>query len=275
MSQSILILARKTVASLAFDRFAVPIIALGAPLILWEFLSRSGLINPFLFPAPTAILQTLWVQTGWSGGGGELFDHVAYSLLRLLVGVALATIVGTLIGILIGLTFWGRAIFRPLLSLFMPIPTLAWAPIFLLLIGIDNKTTILIVFMAASFEIILNVVAGIENMNLKLFWVAQSMGASKRQIFLKVIIPGIFPYLITGVRLGTGYAWRALIAAEMLAASSFGLGFMIYEASEFMDMKIIYGGLLIIAFFGYFIENVLMGYLEKITVGKWGVQVER
>ena len=90
-----------------------------------------------------------------------------------------------------------------------------------------------------------------------------------------MIVPGILPYLITGVRLGSGYAWRALIAAEMLAASSYGLGFMIYEASEFMDMTTIYGGLIMIALLGYLIENVLMGAFEERTVGKWGVQVER
>src|SRR3546814_8975509 len=102
-------------------------------------------------------------------------------------------------------------------------------------------------------------------MNVKVFWVARSMGSSRLQIFFKVIIPGILPYLITGVKLGSGYAWRALIAAEMLAASSFGLGFMIYDASEFMDMTTIYAGLIMIAALGFFIENILMGRSEEHT----------
>lgn len=262
-------------ANILFDRFMVPIISLGVPLLIWEILGRSDLINTFLFPPPSAIMQTLWNQIGWSGEGSALYGHVYYSMLRLVAGLGLATVLGTFIGILIGLTKWGRFLFKPLLSLFMPVPTLAWTPILLLLIGIDNRTTILIVFIAASFEVILNVIAGIENMNVKVFWVARSMGASRTQIFFKVIIPGICPYLITGIKLGSGYAWRALIAAEMLAASSFGLGFMIYEASEFMDMNTIYGGLLLISLLGYFIENVLLGWLEKNTIGKWGVQVER
>ena len=163
---------------------------------------------------PSSIFSTLWSDSGADVHGGQLYRHVYYSMMRLLAGLALAAAVGTLIGILIGLTRWGRFVFKPLLSLFMPVPTLAWTPILLLLIGVDNKTTILIVFIAASFEVILNVVAGIENMNVKVFWVARSMGASRLQIFFKVIVPGILPYLITGVRLGSGYAWRALIAAE-------------------------------------------------------------
>lgn len=259
----------------AFDRYLVPIISLGIPLFLWELLARSGMISDFLFPAPTAIAASLIGQAGWEGQHSSLYGHVYYSMFRLLAGLLLATVLGTIIGILIGLTAWGRFFFKPLLSMFMPVPTLAWTPILLLLIGIDNRTTILIVFIAASFEVILNVIAGIENMNVKLFWVARSMGASRAQVFFKVILPGTLPYLITGVKLGSGYAWRALIAAEMLAASSFGLGFMIYEASEYMDMRSIYGGLILIALLGYVIENVIMGRFEKITVGKWGVQVER
>jgi NitT/TauT family transport system permease protein len=111
-------------------------------------------------------------------------------------------------------------------------------------------------------------------MSVRVFWVAQSMGATPLQIFWRVIIPGILPYLITGVRLGTGYAWRALIAAEMLAASSYGLGFMIFDASEYMSMDVIYGVVALIALLGYLLENILIGRLEAATVDKWGVRVE-
>jgi NitT/TauT family transport system permease protein len=112
-------------------------------------------------------------------------------------------------------------------------------------------------------------------LSVRVFWVARSMGASRAQILTKVILPGILPYLITGLRLGIGYAWRALIAAEMLAASSFGLGFMIFDATEYMSMSVIYGGIFLIAILGFVIENVLVGRLEAATVKKWGVQVER
>src|SRR3546814_9665518 len=100
------------------------------------------------------------------------------------------------------------------------------------------------------------------------FWVARSMGADNLQIFRKVIVPGILPYLITGLKLGIGYAWRALIAAEMLAASSFGLGFMIFDAAEYMSMDIIYGGIVLIGVLGYLLENVLLGRLEAVTINR-------
>ena len=253
-----------------------PVIVIGLPLLLWEASARAGWIDTFLFPPPSAIAATLWKQAGPRGNPPYgLFLQMGRSLFRLLAGLALAVTVGTLIGIAIGMTRWGRVIFKPLISAIMPVPTLAWTPILLLAVGVNDRTTILIVFLASSFQVVYMIVAGIEMMSTRVFWVAQSMGASRMQIFWMVIIPGIMPSLITGMRLGTGYAWRALIAAEMLAASSYGLGFMIYDASEYMNMDVIYGGIALIAVLGYLIENVLIGRLEAATVDKWGVQVER
>jgi ABC-type nitrate/sulfonate/bicarbonate transport system permease component len=246
------------------------------PLVLWELAARLGWINTFLFPPPSKILSTLWNQSGPNGNPPWAIPiHVGRSLMRLLAGVALAVVIGTVAGVVIGLNRWARAILRPIISALMPVPTLAWTPVLLLVMGIDDRTTIFVVFLAAVFEMIYTIVAGIEMMNVKLFWVAQSMGATRLQIFARVIIPAIFPYLITGMRLGTGYAWRALIAAEMLAASSFGLGFMIYDASEYMNMDVIYGGVMLIAVLGFLLENVLIGRLESATTEKWGVQNER
>lgn len=253
-----------------------PMIAIAIPLLIWEATGRMGWINTFLFPPPSQIAHTIWVQAGPNGHPpGAILMHVGRSLYRFLSGLALAIVIGTAVGIAIGMTRWGRLIFTPLISAIMPVPTLAWTPILLLLVGLDDRTTIIIVFIAASFEVIYTIVVGIEMMSVKVFWVARSMGASRQQIFWKVIIPGILPYLITGTRLGSGFAWRALIGAEMLAASSYGLGFMIYDASEYMSMDMIYGGIALVALLGYFIENVLIGRLEAATTSKWGVNVER
>ncbi len=247
-----------------------------ALLVLWELAARLGWINAFLFPAPSNIAATIWTQSGPDGNPPYAMPmHVLRSMIRLLAGIALAVVIGTVLGVLIGMTRWARTLFQPLISIFMPVPTLAWTPVLLLLTGIDDRTTIIVVFIAAVFEVIYTIVAGIEMMNVKLFWVARSMGASRLQIFLRVIIPAIFPYLITGMRLGTGYAWRALIAAEMLAASSLGLGFMIYDASEYMSTNVIYAGIILIAVLGYLLENVLIGRLEASTTEKWGIQSER
>lgn len=241
----------------------------------WEIATDAGWINAFLFPAPSAIFMTILEGFGLAGGNGTLGWHILLSLYRLLTGLALATVIGTLIGVVIGTMKGARLVLSPILSALMPIPTLAWTPILLLITGVDNTTTIIIVFVASLFEIVYNVVTAVESMNVRVFWVAQSMGASRTQIFWKVILPATLPYLITGIKLASGYAWRALIAAEMLAASSYGLGFMIYDASEYMNMTDIYAGLVVIAILGFVLENVALGWLEAATVLKWGVQVDR
>jgi ABC-type nitrate/sulfonate/bicarbonate transport system permease component len=262
--------------AVAANNFAWRFGAIIIPLVLWEVAARTGWINTFLFPSPSHVVATLWTQSGPHGNPPWAIPmHVGRSLVRLFSGLALAVVIGTFLGVAIGMTRWVRAIFAPLISVLMPVPTLAWTPILLLVIGIDERTTILVVFLAAVFEMIYTIVAGIEMMNVKLFWVTRSMGATRSQIFFRLIIPGVFPYMLTGMRLGTGYAWRALIAAEMLAASSFGLGFMIYDASEYMSTDVIYGGILLIAVLGYLLENILIGRLEAATIDKWGVQHER
>lgn len=253
-----------------------PMISIGSVLLLWELAARLSLVNSTLIPPPSAIFASLCLQAGPHGHPPyALWFHVGKSLYRILVGMLLAIIIGTAIGMSIGMSRWGRRIFQPLVSVMLPIPTLAWTPILLLLFGIDDKTTISVVFLAASFQIIYNVSAGLEAMSDKPFWVAQSMGASRLKCVWLVALPGIFPFLITGVKLGIGFAWRSLIAAEMLAASSFGLGFMIFDAVEYLSMDTIFGGVILIAALGYLLENVILGRVEAATTKRWGVQVER
>lgn len=253
-----------------------PVIAVASPLLLWELASRLGWINGFLFPAPSTIFNAIAVQAGPEGSPPyAIWLHALRSLYRLLAGVVLAVVVGGLIGMLIGMTRWGRRIFQPIVSAILPVPTLAWTPILLLVFGIDDRTTIAVVFLAASLQIIYNVTAGLDQLSDKVFWVARSMGASRWQCIWRVALPGTLPFLITGIKLGIGFAWRSLIAAEMLAASSFGLGYMIFDAVEYLSMDVIFGGIFLIAVMGYVLENVVLGKLESLTTRRWGVQVER
>lgn len=253
-----------------------PVISISSVFLLWELAAALGWINKVLIPPPSAIFSTMWLQAGPDGHPPyALWGHAGKSLYRILMGIVLAVIIGGAVGLLIGLTKWGKRIFQPIVSAMLPIPTLAWTPILLLIFGIDDKTTITVVFLAASFQIIYNVAAGLDALSDKAFWVAQSMGASRWRCVWVVALPGIFPFLITGIKLGIGFAWRSLIAAEMLAASSFGLGFMIFDAVEYLSMDTIFGGIILIAVMGYVLENIIMGKVEAVTIKRWGVQVER
>jgi taurine transport system permease protein len=253
-----------------------PVISISFVFLLWELAATLGWINKVLIPPPSAIFSNMWIQGGPNGSPPyALWAHAGKSLYRILMGIFLAVFIGGAIGLLIGLTKWGKRIFQPLVSAVLPIPTLAWTPVLLLIFGIDDKTTITVVFLAASLQIIYNMAAGLDALSDKAFWVAQSMGASRLKCVWVVAIPGSFPFLITGIKLGIGFAWRSLVAAEMLAASSFGLGFMIYDAVEYLNMDAIFSGILMIAIMGYVLENIIMGKIEDLTIKRWGVQVER
>src|SRR5690606_33193135 len=149
-------------------RFGVVVVLLAS----WELAAQLDWINTFLFPPPSHIATTIWAQSGPNGNPPWAMPlHVLRSMIRLLSGLALDVVIGTILGILIGMTRWARVIFQPIISIMMPVPTLAWTPVLLLLTGIDDQTTIIVVFIAAVFEVIYTIVAGIEMTNVKLFWV--------------------------------------------------------------------------------------------------------
>jgi NitT/TauT family transport system permease protein len=97
------------------------------------------------------------------------------------------------------------------------------------------------------------------------------MGANRRTIFIKVLLPGAMPYIIAGHKLALGRAWRALVATEMVVATGYGLGYLIFEARTFMDTETMYGGIGMIALLGLIIEKGFFGRIEKKTVEKWGM----
>jgi NitT/TauT family transport system permease protein len=153
----------------------------------------------------------------------------------------------------------------------MPIPSLAWAPVFILWFGLGNTATILIVFYAATFPMLLNTWTGARAVNPLWLRAAGSMGARGTALFWKVVVPGALPFIITGLRLAFQRAWIAVVGAEMLAASAFGLGWVIFDAKEFLNADIMLASLAVIGAIGYAFERLVFGTLERTTVARWGM----
>src|SRR3979490_3484086 len=125
----------------------------------------------------------------------------------------------------------------------MPIPSLAWVPVFILWLGLGNPTTVLGVFFAALFPMLLNAWSGVRAVNPLWLRAAGAMGADERALFWKVIIPGASPFIITGLRQAFLRAWIAVVGAEMLAASAWGLGWVIFDAKEFLNADVMLAAL--------------------------------
>ena len=159
----------------------------------------------------------------------------------------------------------------PLASALMPIPSLAWVPVFILWFGLGNTVAILIVFYAALFPMLLNTWSGVRAVNPLWLRAAGAMGANEHALFWKVIMPGASPFIITGLRQAFLRAWIAVIGAEFLAASDWGLGWVIFDAKEFLNADLMLASLVVIGAIGFAFERLVFGSIERATVLRWGM----
>jgi NitT/TauT family transport system permease protein len=234
---------------------------------LYEAVARSGWFAPALVPTLPAVARTLWAMLA----DGTMERHVLNTLARMLAGLALAIATGLVLGFLMARYRALERFFLPLVSALMPIPSLAWAPVFILWFGLGNTAAVLIVFYAATFPMLLNAWTGARAVNPLWLRAAGSMGAAGRALFWKVIVPGASPFIITGLRLAFQRAWIAVVGAEMLAASAFGLGWVIFDAKEFLNADVMLASLAVIGAIGYAFERLVFGSLERATVMRWGM----
>lgn len=234
---------------------------------VYELVARSGLFAPALMPSLVRVADTLWFMLA----DGTMLRHTLYTLGRVLAGLGLAIAIGLPLGLLMGRVPAIERFFMPLVSVLMPIPSLAWVPIFILWFGIGNVTTILIVFYASTFPMLLNAWSGIRSINPLWLRAASAMGARGDLLFRKVIVPASLPFLITGLRQSFQRAWIAVIGAEMIAASAWGLGWVIFDAKEFLNADVMLASLVMIGLVGFLFERYVLRTLEQLTVQRWGM----
>ncbi|HEY9531803.1 MAG TPA: ABC transporter permease [Burkholderiales bacterium] len=236
-------------------------------LVVYEVIARAGWFATALVPTLPMVARTLWAMLA----DGSMAGHAINTLYRVFAGLALAASVGLVLGFLMARYRPVESFFLPLVSALMPIPSLAWAPVFILWFGLGNVATILIVFYAASFPMVINTWTGARAVNPLWLRAAGSMGARGGAMFWKVVVPGASPFIITGLRLAFQRAWIAVVGAEMLAASAFGLGWVIFDAKEFLNADVMLASLAVIGAIGFVFERLVFGSLERTTVLRWGM----
>jgi NitT/TauT family transport system permease protein len=233
----------------------------------YEAVARSGYFPPVLMPT----LGQVWDALLGSLADGTMLWHAASTLYRVLTGLALAIAIGLPLGILMARMKPVENFVMPLLSALMPIPSLAWAPVFILWFGLGNTAAILVVLYAALFPMLLNTWTGVRAVNPLWLRAAGAMGANERALFWKVMVPGASPFIITGIRQAFLRAWIAVIGAEYLAASDWGLGWVIFDAKEFLNTALMLASLAVIGLIGFVFERLAFGTLERATVQRWGM----
>lgn len=235
--------------------------------LIYEGVARSGWFAAALVPTLPAIGRTLWSMLA----DGSMEHHALATLMRVFAGLAAAVLTGLVLGFLMARYAGVERFFSPLVSALMPIPSLAWAPVFILWFGLGNIATILIVFYASTFPMLINTWSGVRAVNPLWLRAARAMGASGPRLFWKVVVPGASPFIITGLRLAFQRAWIAVVGAEMLAASAYGLGWVIFDAKEFLNADIMLSSLVMIGAIGFVFERLVFGSLERATILRWGM----
>ena len=258
-------MARMVAGSVLSNLFPFLLLALA-----WEVVVKLQIFPPVLMPSLERVFATFWKMLM----NGTLSLHMAASMSRLLVGFVVGSVIGIAIGIVMGQSRMAEKFFLPLLSALMPVPSLAWIPLFVLWFGLGNTATIAVIIFAAALPAAFNTWTGVKTTNPVLVRAAYSMKCRGAKMFLKVILPASLAMIFTGLRIGLSQSWRALVAGEMLAATNWGLGFAIFDAREFLATDVMLVMVISIGFVGFLIVSVLFGIVEKYTVVKWGMLQE-
>ncbi len=222
-------------------------------IIAWQLASTVWLpsIDPHmavLMPAPTLIAKTAAAMIA----SGELFYHLTASLKREAMAF-LFSAVAIPLGIAMG---WWRLVYnqvQPIMEILRPIPPLAWIPLSILWFGLGDEQNEFIIFLGMFFPILVNTIVGVKNIEPNLVRAARSLGAPEYKVLGRVVFKGALPQIITGVRIGLGVGWMALVAAELVGANS-GLGFLINDARSMLRTDVIVVGMLTIGLIGLLID---------------------
>ena len=218
---------------------------------LWGVLAFSGRWSSYILPPPSQVLESAKELLA----SGLLLKNIGVSLTRVIGGFSLAFVFALPLAIWLGrnpkLIPW----IEPTLEFFRHTPPLALIPIFILWLGIGEATKLAIIVMASFFPIFLNAENGIRRTDYKLIEVGKSLGFSNSRILKRIILPAALPSILLGMRLGLGYSWRALIGAEMVAASS-GLGYLILDAEQMSRPDIVLVGIFAIGILGTLMDNI-------------------
>jgi ABC-type nitrate/sulfonate/bicarbonate transport system permease component len=227
--------------------------------LLWEALSAAGIVPENRLPPPSNVLGGFaeLVSRGLPPGS-HLLGHCIASLRRVLGGVAAALAAGIPLGLLMGRSWRLRLLVNPFVELLRPIPPLAWVPIAILWLGIGDGSAVFIIFLGAFFPILLNTVAGVRSIERGVIEAALILGASRRDLFLKVLAPGALPATITGVRIAVGVGWMTVVAAEFTGVKSgYGLGYMIMTARDIQRADQIVAGMFVIGLIGFAMDALI------------------
>ncbi|MCI8846718.1 MAG: ABC transporter permease [Lachnospiraceae bacterium] len=244
------------------------IISLVTLFLIWYLGSRNEELGR-LMPDPVEVLKFIAAGFVVPIGKKLLWEHILWSLSRVLIGYVLACIVGILLGFAASWFKVGEAVIRPFYLLLRSIPSLAWIPLAILWFGIGEKSKYFIIFITAVMIIMTNVMDGVKAVSPELLGVARMLGTKEKQLFVHVVLPCAVPQIFNGLQVAVGSAWAAVLAAEMVRSSE-GVGWIILAGQSSMNMVQIFAGIVVIGMIGLLLALLIRAAERRLCA--WNVR---
>ncbi|MDI6024869.1 nitrate ABC transporter permease [Corticibacterium sp. UT-5YL-CI-8] len=242
-----------------------PLVTIALILLLWEVLCSSPTSS---LPSPTRVLEESWeliVNPFYVGQGVDqgMFWHIFASLQRVAIGFTLAVIAGVALGALVGQSDWAMRGLDPVFQVLRTVPPLAWLPLSLAAFRDGSPSAIFVIFITAIWPIIINTAVGIRNIPTDYVNVARVLRLNPLEYFTKIMVPSAAPYIFTGLRIGIGLSWLAIVAAEMLIGGV-GIGFFIWDAWNSSLISDIIVALVYVGLVGFLLDRCI-AFLGRIV----------
>lgn len=240
--------------------FALPVVILA----VWLLVTELGLVAAYRLPSPASV----WTAAIQMAGDGTLATHVAISTQRVLIGFGIGAVVGLLLGAVVGLSRWGSAFFAPTLGAIRAVPSLAWVPLFVLYLGINEDSKVALIAVGALFPVFTTVAGALRHVDPQLVELGRAYGLGRLSLFSQVQLPAVVPSIVSGLRLALAQAWLFLVAAELMA-SSMGLGFILVDSQNNGRLDRMFLTIIMLGILGK-TTDALIGLLERYLLRRWG-----
>lgn len=244
------------------DRFRLGLVAswLGFALIVaaWQLVATFELVNPLLFPGPVEVIESVLANLT----AARVFQHIGFSMMRVGLGFAIGGLAGVIVGVVSGWYVKLGSVLRTPVELLRPIPPLAWIPIAIIWLGLDEASKVFIISLGAFFPLFTNTYKGMVGIDPNIIRAGQMLGLRGGRLLLRVVVPATLPDIATGMRLGWSYSFGSMVAAELIAASS-GLGYMIMHARELGMIGVIVFGIILIGAINLVTDYLLQDLLLR------------
>lgn len=238
--------------------------------VAWELYARR-LNNPLLVPTFSATLEALWAGIA----SGDIPQKVTNSVVLLLKGYALGLSLAMIFTALAMMFRLGNDLLETLTSAFNPLPAIALLPLALIWFGLGDASIMFVLVHSVLWAVALNTHSGFRSVSNTLRMVGRNCGLKGIRFIALILIPAAFPSILTGLKIGWAFAWRTLIAAELVfgvSSGKGGLGWYIYENKNMLDIPAVFAGLFTVILIGLTVENLIFRNIEKATVRRWGMQ---